>query len=114
MKAIEKSPQARSFAKEHFELDVDTEDALAGYADHSFDAITLWHVMEHLEHLNETWEKLFKLLKERGVLIVAVPNPSSYDAKNIRNGGQHTMCPVIYGILHLPSCNNSASSMVLN
>ena len=44
--------QARSFAKEHFELDVDTEDALAGYADHSFDAITLWHVMEHLEHLN--------------------------------------------------------------
>ena len=69
--AIEKSPQARAFAKEHFELDVDTEDALAGYAEHSFDAITLWHVMEHLEHLNETWEKLFKLLKERGVLIVA-------------------------------------------
>ena len=110
VKAIEKSPQARSFAKEHFELDVDTEDALAGYADHSFDAITLWHVMEHLEHLNETWEKLFKLLKERGVLIVAVPNPSSYE----RNGGRHTMCPVIYGILHLPSCNNSVSSMVLN
>ncbi len=49
VKAIEKSPQARSFAKEHFELDVDTEDALAGYADHSFDAITLWHVMEHLD-----------------------------------------------------------------
>ena len=66
------------------ELDVDTEDALAGYADHSFDAITLWHVMEHLEHLNETWEKLFKLLKERGVLIVAVPNPSSYDAEKYK------------------------------
>jgi len=84
VKAIEKSPQARAFAKEHFELDVDTEDALAGYADHSFDAITLWHVMEHLEHLNETWEKLFKLLKERGVLIVAVPNPSSYDAEKYK------------------------------
>ena len=53
-------------------------------ADHSFDAITLWHVMEHLEHLNETWEKLFKLLKERGVLIVAVPNPSSYDAEKYK------------------------------
>ena len=84
VEAVEKSPQARSFAKEHFELDVDTEDALAGYADHSFDAITLWHVMEHLEHLNETWEKLFKLLKERGVLIVAVPNPSSYDAEKYK------------------------------
>jgi 2-polyprenyl-3-methyl-5-hydroxy-6-metoxy-1,4-benzoquinol methylase/predicted RNA-binding Zn-ribbon protein involved in translation (DUF1610 family) len=80
VKAIEKSPQARSFAKEHFELDVDTEDALAGYADHSFDAITLWHVMEHLEHLDETWECLRGLLSDRGVLIVAVPNCSSYDA----------------------------------
>ncbi len=40
--------------------------------------------MEHLEHLNETWEKLFKLLKERGVLIVAVPNPSSYDAEKYK------------------------------
>ena len=84
VEAVEKSPQARSFAKEHFELDVDTEDALAGYADHSFDAITLWHVMEHLEHLNETWKKLFNLLKERGVLIVAVPNPSSYDTEKYK------------------------------
>lgn len=81
VKAIEKSPQARAFAKEHFELEVDTEDALAGYAAGSFDVITLWHVMEHLEHLNETWERLSALLKERGVLVVAVPNPASYDAE---------------------------------
>lgn len=80
VKAIEKNAGARDFAKEHFELDIDAEDALAEYADHSFDAITLWHVMEHLEHLNETWERLSRLLKERGVLIIAVPNPNSYDA----------------------------------
>ena len=29
-------------------------------------------------------QKLFKLLKERGVLIVAVPNPSSYDAEKYK------------------------------
>lgn len=80
VKAIEKNARARAFAKEHFELEVDAEDALAGYADDSFDVITLWHVMEHLEPLNETWKKLAQLLKERGVLIVAVPNPNSYDA----------------------------------
>ena len=80
VRAIEKNVKARAFAKEHFDLDVDAEDALAGYADHSFDAITLWHVMEHLEHLNETWERLAALLKDRGVLIVAVPTPSSDDA----------------------------------
>lgn len=84
VKAIEKNPQARIFAKEHFDLDIDAESALAGYEDASFDAITLWHVMEHLEHLNETWERLSKLLKDRGVLIVAVPNPNSYDARKYK------------------------------
>ena len=38
-------------------------------------------MIEHLESLNETWETLRELLTEKGVLIVAVPNCSSYDAK---------------------------------
>jgi hypothetical protein len=37
--------------------------------------------MEHLEHLNEVWERLSALLKDDGALIVAVPNPTSYDAR---------------------------------
>ncbi len=82
--AIEKSPQARAFAKEHFQLDVDAPEALSTYADDTFDVITLWHVMEHLQNLNETWERLASLLRERGVLIVAVPNPSSFDAKHYK------------------------------
>ena len=80
--AIEKSPQARVFAKEHFQLDVDAPEALDAYAPGSFDAITLWHVMEHLQHLNETWDRLSQLLHDRGILVVAVPNPSSFDAKH--------------------------------
>lgn len=80
VKAIEKSAQARAFAEERFGLAVDAENALPGYADASFDAITLWHVMEHLEHLNETWSELFRLLKEDGALVAAVPNFTSYDA----------------------------------
>ena len=80
VKAIEKSPQARAFALKHFQLEVDEENALKEYQTNSFDVITLWHVMEHLEHLNEMWQTLAGLLKERGVLIVAVPNPASYDA----------------------------------
>ena len=84
VKAIEKSPQARTFAKEHFNLKVDAETALPNYQAETFDVITLWHVMEHLEHLNEMWDTLYRILKERGVLIVAVPNPSSYDAKKYK------------------------------
>ena len=82
VEAVEKNESARQFAKEHFNLDVKPEEALQEFAPGSFDVITLWHVMEHLEHLNETWELLNKLLTEKGMLIVAVPNCSSYDAEH--------------------------------
>lgn len=81
VEAIEKNSQARRFAEEHFGLYVKNDEALQEFEPGSFDVITLWHVMEHLEHLNETWERLHEILKDRGVLIVAVPNCSSYDAE---------------------------------
>ena len=84
VKAIEKSPQARVFAKERFGLSVDDETKLPSYPTNTFDVVTLWHVMEHLEHLNEMWETLHRILKDKGVLIVAVPNPESYDAKKYK------------------------------
>ena len=80
VEAIEKNAQARVFAKEHFGLEVKGEEALQEFEPGSFDVITLWHVMEHLEHLDEMWECLRGLLSDRGVLIGAVPNCSSDDA----------------------------------
>ena len=81
VRAVEKNGGARIFAKEHFGLDVLPDHVLPTLPDEGFDVITLWHVMEHLEHLNETWEQLRRLLDARGVLIVAVPNCSSFDAR---------------------------------
>jgi 2-polyprenyl-3-methyl-5-hydroxy-6-metoxy-1,4-benzoquinol methylase len=81
VEAIEKSAQARAFAKEHFDLDIHPDEALHHYSPESFDVVTLWHVMEHLEPLDRVWETLDTLLKPTGVLVVAVPNCSSYDAK---------------------------------
>jgi 2-polyprenyl-3-methyl-5-hydroxy-6-metoxy-1,4-benzoquinol methylase len=79
--AIEKSPSAREFARKTFGLELKQADALnANLEPKSFDAITLWHVMEHLQHLNATWERISELLADSGVLVVAVPNPTSYDA----------------------------------
>lgn len=82
--AIEKSEQARSFAKKNFRLDVKDESGLQDFAPGSFDVITLWHVMEHLQQLNETWERLHELLADNGTLIVAVPNCASYDAQKYK------------------------------
>lgn len=46
----------------------------------SFDAITLWHVLEHVHELSSYVLQLRKLLKENGKLLIAVPNYTSKDA----------------------------------
>lgn len=46
-----------------------------------FDIITLWHVLEHVENLEEYIYTLKSLLTKDGKLIIAVPNYKSYDAK---------------------------------
>ncbi|MDR0228230.1 MAG: class I SAM-dependent methyltransferase [Flavobacteriaceae bacterium] len=46
----------------------------------SLDAITMWHVLEHVPNLEEQIIELHRLLKPGGALIIAVPNFRSYDA----------------------------------
>lgn len=53
---------------------------LSALPNHSFDVITLWHVLEHVPNLDEQISELHRLLKADGKLIVAVPNYKSYDA----------------------------------
>ena len=50
----------------------------------SLDAITLWHVFEHIENQDEMLSIFHNKLKEDGILIIAVPNPTSYDAKHYK------------------------------
>ena len=47
----------------------------------TFDIITLWHVLEHVENLNETIESLKRLLSDSGTMFIAVPNHNSWDAR---------------------------------
>ena len=50
-------------------------------AEKQFDAITLWHVLEHVTDMPETLAFFKQKLKPNGVLIIAVPNHVSYDAQ---------------------------------
>ncbi|WP_018278192.1 class I SAM-dependent methyltransferase [Capnocytophaga cynodegmi] len=50
----------------------------------SFDVITLWHVLEHIPDLENQIQKINSLLKEDGILIVAVPNYKSWDAQHYK------------------------------
>ena len=54
---------------------------LSHFTDKKFEIITLWHVLEHVENLEEYISTLEKLLTKNGTLIIAVPNYKSYDAK---------------------------------
>lgn len=77
---VEPSEVARGHAKE----DVGVEPAPS--IDHlqvpegGWNAITLWHVLEHLPNLNEHMMFFNKNLKEGGTVVIAVPNHESLDA----------------------------------
>lgn len=77
---VEKSNQARESAISQFHLNIEEELENID-SKRSFNVITLWHVLEHLEKLNESIEKIKSLLTENGTLVVALPNHQSYDAE---------------------------------
>jgi 2-polyprenyl-3-methyl-5-hydroxy-6-metoxy-1,4-benzoquinol methylase len=79
---VEVNEEAARYARDRFGLDVFSgELGAAGYAEHSFDVVTLWNVLEHLHSPVETLREIGQLLKEDGVLILSVPNADSLDAR---------------------------------
>ena len=59
-------------------------DHLSSLPPDSFDAITLWHVMEHVHALHPYIEQLKTLVRRSGRIFIAVPNYTSYDARAYR------------------------------
>ena len=80
---LEPNARAREEASRRLGQPVGQE-SLASFAPGTFDAVTLWHVLEHVHLLNETLAQLAALLKPDGVLLIAVPNVESLDAQHYR------------------------------
>ena len=78
--ALEPDSDAKAVAKKDFGIDLEDASMLYFLNDENYDAITLWHVLEHVHDLHGYIAKLRTLLKEKGKLIVAVPNYTSKDA----------------------------------
>src|SRR5687767_595472 len=71
---LEPDADARKVAKDLYDITLgDTTQLYQLPADH-FDAITLWHVLEHVHDLSKYIQQLKTLLKEKGKLFIAVPN----------------------------------------
>lgn len=49
-----------------------------------FDVITLWHVLEHVTDLDDTLSFFKNHLSNKGTLIIAVPNYTSFDAQHYK------------------------------
>lgn len=50
-----------------------------------FDAITIWHVLEHVPDLNTLLDQLKQKLKKNGTMFIAVPNHQSKDSSIYQN-----------------------------
>lgn len=83
---VEQSEKARDFAEKNFGLKgVASISEYVAQSNEKLDVITLWHVLEHIENLNEAMADFQNLLKLDGTLIIAVPNCNSYDARKYKN-----------------------------
>ena len=78
---IEKNDYARNAAIKQFSINCYASEKLNSLNKESFDIITFWHSLEHLEKLNETINTIHSLLKKNGTVFIAVPNANSADAR---------------------------------
>lgn len=80
---MEPDSGARKIARDmNLKVHPDKNDISKSYLNEKFDAITLWHVLEHVTDLEETLNWFKAKLNRDGVLIIAVPNHTSFDAKH--------------------------------
>ena len=77
---VEPSETGRKQAHDNFKLIIKDESSIKDFNEKTFDFISLWHVLEHVYHLNDRIQEISRILKDDGYLIIAVPNRNSYDA----------------------------------
>lgn len=62
-------------------IEVIATNRLGDLADGSFDAVTLWHVLEHLPNPRATLAHVLRVLGPGGRLVIEVPNFASWQAR---------------------------------
>jgi 2-polyprenyl-3-methyl-5-hydroxy-6-metoxy-1,4-benzoquinol methylase len=91
---IELSADAASFGRSQWNLRIAEGDIRnAAYKNGSFDVVTLWHVLEHLPDVHAMLAKTCSLLTHSGIVVVAVPNFGSVQARLFRGRWYHLDVP---------------------
>jgi 2-polyprenyl-3-methyl-5-hydroxy-6-metoxy-1,4-benzoquinol methylase len=75
---VEPSKEARAIALEELS-DTEIKPSLEA-TDGKFQVVSLWHVLEHIPNLREVLHNFKRVLDQDGVIIIAVPNPNSWES----------------------------------
>ncbi len=78
---VEPSEEAKIIAKQRTKAQIIESKELESIPNQTFDIITMWHVLEHVENLKWQVEQLERLIKPTGRIVIAIPNYKSYDGQ---------------------------------
>ncbi len=82
---IEISKTKSSYGNKYFGLNIIRKSLTEiNFPNYSFDAVTLWQVLEHLPYPLETLKEISRILKPGGVIIVSTPNISGIPARILK------------------------------
>ncbi|HNS17101.1 MAG TPA: class I SAM-dependent methyltransferase [Bacteroidales bacterium] len=77
---IEPDEPTRQAAMRNYPLHIGGSELFTQIPTRSHHVITLWHSLEHIAGLHETFAQVKRILRPDGVLFIAVPNYTSRDA----------------------------------
>ena len=78
---VEPAEEAIEIAKKRTKAKLISSEDLQNIENETFDVITMWHVLEHVDNLKWQIEQLFRLVKTNGRVVIAIPNYKSADAE---------------------------------
>jgi len=78
---LEPDEGARKICMDKYGIKEDVPEKLFGLEGDRYDAVTMWHVLEHVHQLHEYMDQLKRVLKPDGVALIALPNYTSKDAQ---------------------------------
>ena len=78
---VEPSEDAKAIAQKRMSGKIISSEELEKLPDGSFDLITMWHVLEHVDDLKWQVAQLQRLVKPSGRVVIALPNYKSYDGQ---------------------------------
>lgn len=78
---LEPDEGARKICNDKYGIQMKEPETLFHLPGENYDAVTMWHVLEHVHQLHEYISEIKRVLKPGGAAFIALPNYTSKDAK---------------------------------